>query len=428
MRTHRFDRAPLFGAAALLLLTFAVADAASAAIVGKLEAPTRFASQVSNVQGWAFTTTPGAELIQPFDVLVDGVAIQQVPCCSDRGDVQAAHADAPLQTGFSGVVNWSREALDAAGPVVLSVVLRDTAGGELVLEETLDLYALTSFPFSRSVAFSEVSPLAAGGGFGAPQITGRCDLANVSGPDGDPVAQLTCTRMSAVRGNGANTETCDGEVRFTWSKAQQGFRQSSFCEPVVRWIDNGDGTATDNKTGLMWEMKTGDLAIGRTCGDVDAFESCDDPHHVNNLYQVSNDGSGLHNGSAHTLFLAQLNGGFSANGLTSTGCFAGYCDWRLPTLHELRGIAAPCGEDLACGTIPGERMPWPHYTSTAAPGGKVWAINFFHGANLQVGAHTYAGVRAVRGNVAKQPIADGDPLPLPFPDPELPDFGHGAGE
>ena len=48
------------------------AGPAQAEIVGALEAPFDYASQISNVQGWVYTTNPGAELIQPFDVRING--------------------------------------------------------------------------------------------------------------------------------------------------------------------------------------------------------------------------------------------------------------------------------------------------------------------------------------------------------------------
>ncbi|MDG2304688.1 MAG: hypothetical protein P8R42_08515 [Candidatus Binatia bacterium] len=114
-----------------LLLLHTFATPAAAEIIGLLETPEGFASQVGNVQGWVYTTTPGAELIQPFDVLIDGVKTGEVPCCSERGDVNEGDPSIPLRTGFSGVTNWAREA--GRGPITVQVRVRDTMGGEVLL-------------------------------------------------------------------------------------------------------------------------------------------------------------------------------------------------------------------------------------------------------------------------------------------------------
>ena len=98
----RFKGALVAGVAGIFLS----AMPADADIFGELEAPSGFASGISNVQGWAFTNTPGAELIQPFDVLIDGEVQFRVPCCGDRGDVQDNFPGAPLLSGFSGAYNW----------------------------------------------------------------------------------------------------------------------------------------------------------------------------------------------------------------------------------------------------------------------------------------------------------------------------------
>ncbi|HSP95621.1 MAG TPA: DUF1566 domain-containing protein [Candidatus Dormibacteraeota bacterium] len=80
------------------------------------------------------------------------------------------------------------------------------------------------------------------------------------------------------------------------------------------FTDNGDGTITDNTTGLMWEKKSNDGSI----------------HDKDNSYTW-----GLFiypytmNGTMVTTFLAALNGGAG---------FAGHTDWRIPNVNELLSL------------------------------------------------------------------------------------------
>lgn len=72
----------------------------------------------------------------------------------------------------------------------------------------------------------------------------------------------------------------------------------------LSYTDNGDGTITDNVTGLMWEKLSQDGSI----------------HDVNNTYTWSD---------AFNVKIAQLS---------PPTCFAGYCDWRLPNRRELESL------------------------------------------------------------------------------------------
>jgi len=161
---------------------------------------------------------------------------------------------------------------------------------------------------------------------------------------------------------------------------------------ALSYTDNGDGTITDNTTGLMWEKK-------------------------------SLDGS-LHNATeAYTwerafAFTAQLNAGSG---------FAGHTDWRLPNAKELQsivnfensspavspafntGCAAACtvltGRCTAWSPIPGTSTPFGYWTSTTVARGPklAWFVVFLDG-NVVAGdtgdqgfKGFTMGVRAVRG-------------------------------
>jgi hypothetical protein len=96
----------------------------------------------------------------------------------------------------------------------------------------------------------------------------------------------------------------------------------------VRFVDNGDGTVTDTTTRLMWEEKTGVYGPGVSCG---SLGSCPDPHGVNNVYTWTANTTQA-TGTVFSEFLGRLNGANDAV------CFAGHCDWRLPTLAELTSL------------------------------------------------------------------------------------------
>lgn len=360
---------------AMSLLTW-IATPASSEIIGLLESPSGFASQIANVQGWAYTTTPGAELIQPFDVLVDGEKIMSVPCCSDRLDVKGDDPAIPLLTGFSAVTNWAREA--GEDPVVVQVLVTDTMGGSKLLTQSgVEVFGLASFPFSAMMEWAEVAgPLGGGGPLPSP-IAARCLLSNSS--EFTPgAAELTCTGVVATKGNLSETEMCEGTVRFSWDKASQGFKQTSNCEDETRWVDNLDGTITDFATGLMWEIKTTD---GFNSVDLE-FASCVDVAPADGACDFLRN-----NGPAYSEFLAFMNqcgdnGTDPPSGVA--GGLAGYCDWRLPTVTELQGIADLTRGSCAGGSGPcldprfgptGGSFTWTSTLSVASPG-EVWAVDF----------------------------------------------------
>ena len=82
------------------------------------------------------------------------------------------------------------------------------------------------------------------------------------------------------------------------------------CAVHAPYTDNGDGTVSDS-CGLIWEKKTNDSGI----------------HYRLNQFSWST-GDNSFNGTAATVFLATLN---------TPPCFAGSCNWRLPTIEELSG-------------------------------------------------------------------------------------------
>jgi len=156
---------------------------------------------------------------------------------------------------------------------------------------------------------------------------------------------------------------------------------------ACRYIDNHDGTVSDLNTGLVWEKKS---PFGT--GDV---------HDVANTYTWST--GSPYSGTVFTSFLYTLNGGTSSNGISTSGCFTGHCDWRLPTIEELQGILLqpyPCTIQNPCidATFgPTTDIYYWSATSYAGDPNVPWVVRFGdgivnHGDNA---SNTFA--RAVRG-------------------------------
>ncbi|MEB2286330.1 MAG: hypothetical protein B6D46_08245 [Polyangiaceae bacterium UTPRO1] len=171
----------------------------------------------------------------------------------------------------------------------------------------------------------------------------------------------------------------------SYGAGSDGDQQKGF---VHSYTDNGDGTVTDNVTGLMWEKKSDDGSI----------------HDKDNTYTW-----GLEtppyamNGTMVTAFLAALNAG---------GGFAGHTDWRIPNRKELESItdienvfpAVPAVFNTGCTggctvttcSCTKTNYYWSSSTAQGAPG-NAWRVYFYDGTMNPVGKSGSLYVRAVRG-------------------------------
>ncbi len=149
--------------------------------------------------------------------------------------------------------------------------------------------------------------------------------------------------------------------------------------PGVRFVDNGDGTVSDNRTGLMWEKK-------------DPNSGC--LHCVDDTYNWFD---------AMSQWITEVNG-FTDDPNVQAG-LGGHSDWRLPTVVELQTILlepAPCSTDPCIHPIFGPTaLSFPaffYWSSSTKPNGNAWVVFFGNGG---IGNGGKAGldlfVRAVRG-------------------------------
>ena len=163
-------------------------------------------------------------------------------------------------------------------------------------------------------------------------------------------------------------------------------------------IDNGLGFVKDQRTGLMWEKKDRSGGI----------------HDRDDKYTWTS-GAGDASGTAFSDFLTTLN---------SPPCFAGFCDWRLPTRLELSSIVdlgvvgaedVPMVEPVfEANCLPGCTVALCSCTDAGTGGGywtsttfagsdnQAWLIGFRTGSPETFGKTNPLHVRAVRNYIIEE--------------------------
>jgi hypothetical protein len=136
---------------------------------------------------------------------------------------------------------------------------------------------------------------------------------------GDRVKCLTTEEAKKLKGLPFNLAGC--EAQFDAAIAAAG--------TACRYIDNGNGTVSDLNTLLMWEKK-----VSGSSSSIDSRGIGNCLHCVNDRYAWT---PAMHE------WLSAVNGRTNSN-IGQTG-FAGFEDWRMPTMEELTKI-------LGC-TVPG---------------------------------------------------------------------------
>ena len=193
-----------------------------------------------------------------------------------------------------------------------------------------------------------------------------------------PPSQPLRTGQTTTYGTGSDADSLKGDVRSL--------------------TDNGDGTITDNKTGLMWEKK--DQAAAGIHNFNDTYTWCKDVSPPDGHCDTA--GNPM-DGTITTTFLATLNAG---------GGFAGHTDWRIPNQNELLSLvnyqnvnpavdaafntscAASCTV-LTCSCTQSLSY-WASTTYQFNPN-DAWFVYFDDGGDTATSKSTNYYVRAVRG-------------------------------
>ena len=190
--------------------------------------------------------------------------------------------------------------------------------------------------------------------------------------------------------------------------------QAQTCQPASipastpdsQLQDNGDGTITARKTGLMWKQ----------CVEGQSGSDC---------------ASGSAEGFTWQQALQR------AQMVNSGGGFAGFSDWRVPNIKELSSLVEPQCQELAINLTrfpdTGNDQVW---SSSAVAGntGRAWGVDFRYGSpNWFLKDYGYPQLRLVRsvnsGPDAELIGADGSilpvsPEPLPPQDSTTSGIGH----
>ena len=207
-----------------------------------------------------------------------------------------------------------------------------------------------------------IGPPGPTGAMGPQGLTGATGPAGPAGPQGP--AGGSGGGLSANCGAGGLVVDVAVYYNGAWTCMSQ----------LPRYVANGDGTVTDNQTGLMWEMQTTACTGEVTC--------------YTNVYSWSLTGTAA-DGTLYTTFLATLNGGDyyspSAGLDVSNGsegaCFANHCDWRIPNITELLSILSTSYCPTCIDPAFGPTQPLYYWSSSSLPNALnfSWAVSFYNG-------------------------------------------------
>jgi hypothetical protein len=241
------------------------------------------------------------------------------------------------------------------------------------------------------------------------------DVGDATGSGGGPVpdyvaALATCTGSLATAQAGTATAADVARGKTFSSAAGLGVEGTAYMNGLLKtgqttpygtgtdgnlqkgtaqsFTDNGNGTVTDNRTGLVWTKKSDDGSI----------------HDKDNTYTWGQNVSPYSmNGTMFTTYLATLN---------TPPCFAGACDWRIPNRSELfsitnletfnpatfsafnTGCTAGCTVTTCSCTV--SSYYWSSSTYRFVPD-YAWLVYFYDGGDYYAAKTGGHYVRAVRG-------------------------------
>lgn len=151
------------------------------------------ATGIANAQGFVFSE---AGSIAKVELFVNGKKEATLPCCSERGDVQAAVEGAPLRTGFAGAISWGRLGNETH---TMKLKVTDSAGNTTSETRTVETVGvLPGFGFARDLA-----------------MNGPCEFTAAD--------EFKCSGVDFKQG------PCKGDITFRWLNGKQAFEVVDGC-------------------------------------------------------------------------------------------------------------------------------------------------------------------------------------------------------
>jgi YVTN family beta-propeller protein len=203
---------------------------------GALGISTSTVSGIGIVSGWTFTETPGAE-ISDIRLRIDGESAGDIPCCSERQDVQAAFPELSqaLQSGFGALTNFS---LLDPGSHTLTVEVQDSSGLTQTVNRSVSTVKLGNSEFLDQFDLSAAAATIDGG-------TLFLDYVKIRDKASQQTSQISvgysweesCQCFVAQPGCGNGTiesgEECDGATLDRQSCTSLGFSSGTLtCRPL----------------------------------------------------------------------------------------------------------------------------------------------------------------------------------------------------
>ena len=238
-------------------------------------------------------------------------------------------------------------------------------------------------------------PAGPAGPAGATGATGATGPAGPAGPTGSAGATGATGPQGPVGPQGPAGTPGTTMPTCTAPDVAVLYKGALICKSAVpRFVNNGDGTVTDNKTGLMWEQKV-------FCG----AQNFANPRCMENKYTWSAAVPFTEpTGTLYTSFLQALNDLNTPNDGNATPCLADHCDWRIPTIGELRSIlSAPfpnCASSPCIDAVLGPMTVAFYWSSSSFASYPHYAWNVYFGNGfVYTGGHKNSAyyARAVRG-------------------------------